>query len=72
MKGNFFYQRLGERLISEREKKSLSQEQLGLIAEIDRTYIARIENGRANPTIKILCKIAKSLKIKLSKLLRGV
>jgi len=72
MKGNFFYKRLGEKIISERSKKRISQEQLGMICEIDRTYIARIEEGKANPTIKALYKIAKGLRIKLSKLLKGV
>ena len=72
MKGNFIYQRLGERLLSEREKKRLSQEQLGLISDVDRTYIARIENGRVNPSMRILHKIARALRIKLSQLLKGV
>jgi len=72
MKGNFFYHRLGKRIINEREKRRLSQEQLGLISEVDRTYIARIEEGRANPTIKALYKIAKAFRLNLSKLLRGV
>lgn len=72
MKGNFFYQRLGERLFIEREKKHLSQEQLGLISDTDRTYIARIEEGRANPTVRVLNKLARALKIRLNKLLRGV
>lgn len=72
MKGNFFYKRLGEKIISERNKKRISQEQLGLICDVDRTYIARIEEGKANPTIKALYKIAKGLRIRLSKLLKGV
>jgi len=72
MKGNFFYNRLGERVISEREKKSLSQEKLGEISDVDRTYIARIEEGKVNPSIMVLYKIAKALKMKLSQLLKGV
>lgn len=72
MKGNFFYQRLGSRITVERRKKKLSQEQLADLSEIDRTYIARIEAGRANPSIKIINKIARKLKITISKLLKGV
>jgi len=72
MKGNFFYQRLGERLFDERGKRKLSQEQLGLISDVDRSYIARIEEGRANPTLRVLNKLARALKIRLSKLLKGV
>ncbi len=72
MRGNFFYQRLGERLYAEREKRKLSQEQLGLISDVDRSYIARIEKGGANPTLRVLNKLAKALKIRLSQLLKGV
>jgi len=72
MRGNFFYQRLGERLYAEREKRKLSQEQLGLISDVDRSYIARIERGAANPTLRVLNKLAKALKIRLSQLLKGV
>jgi len=72
LKGNFFYKRLGENVISERCRRNISQEQLGLLCDTDRTYIARIEEGKANPTIRALYKIAKGLKIKLSRLLRGV
>ncbi len=72
MRGNFFYKRLGDRVIVERKKRKLSQEQLALLSEIDRTYLARIEEGKANPTIKILSKISKILKLRLNILLTGV
>ncbi len=72
MKGNFFYKRLGGRVIVERKKRKLSQEQLALLSEIDRTYLTRIEEGKANPTIKVLSKISKILKLKLNILLTGV
>jgi len=72
MRGNFYYQRLGEHIITAREKKKLSQEQLALLSDIDRTYLARIEEGKANPSLKILHKICKILRVKLQKLFRGV
>ena len=72
MKGNFFYKRLGNRVIIERKRKKLSQEELAGLSEIDRTYLARIEEGKANPSIKILNKIARKLKIRVSDLLKGV
>lgn len=72
MRGNFFYKRLGDSVIFERKRNNLSQEQLALQSSVDRTYLARIEEGKANPTIKVLNKIAKTLKIRLSKLLKGV
>lgn len=72
MRGNFFYRRLGGRIISERKKQQLSQEQLALLSEMDRTYLARIEEGKANPSIKILYKISRILRIKIHDLLKGV
>jgi len=72
MRGNFYYKRLGEHIISAREKKKLSQEQLALLSDIDRTYLARIEEGKANPSLKILHKISMILRVKLQKLFLGV
>ncbi|QQG44549.1 MAG: helix-turn-helix transcriptional regulator [Candidatus Roizmanbacteria bacterium] len=72
MKGNYFYRRLGNRVTLERRRKKLSQEQLAESAEIDRTYLARIEEGKANPSIKVLNKISAKLKIKVADLLKGV
>ncbi|MEM4270836.1 MAG: helix-turn-helix transcriptional regulator [Candidatus Pacearchaeota archaeon] len=63
---------MGEKIIQIRNKKKLSQEQAALLSDIDRTYFARIEEGKANPSIKILNKIAKILKIRLTDLLKGV
>lgn len=70
--GNFFYKRLGERIIFERKNKKLSQEKLAFVSDIDRTYLARIEEGKANPTVKILNKISRNLGLRLAKLFRGV
>lgn len=68
--GNFFYNRLGKRVREERQKNRLTQEYLSLLCGIDRTYIARIEKGKANPTIKILNKLSQIFKIKLWQLLK--
>lgn len=72
MQGNFIYQKLGKKIIATRKKRGFSQEQLALNSDIDRTYIARMETGKANPTLKVLKKISKKLKIKLSTLLEGI
>jgi len=72
MRGNFFYKRLGCRIIAERKRKHLSQEQLALLSNMDRTYLARIEEGKANPSVKILYKIARILKVRLYDLVQGV
>lgn len=72
MKGNFIYKRLGERLSRIRKQKDFSQDKLSYFSDVDRTYIAKIENGKANPSFKVLMKISRGLKIRLSDLLEGV
>jgi transcriptional regulator with XRE-family HTH domain len=68
----FFYQHLGEIILKIREKRGLTQEQLSLLSDINRTYLFRIEKGLANPSVKILNKICRVLRIKICDLLRGI
>lgn len=70
--GHSFYQRLGNKIRCLREKKKVSQEYLSLFCKIDRTYLARIEGGKANPTIKILNRISRMLKVQLWQLFKGL
>jgi len=72
MRGNFIYRRLGEKLSKIRKLKELSQDELSYFSDVDRTYIAKIENGKANPSFKVLMKIAKGLGIRLAYLLEGI
>lgn len=72
MKGNFFYKKIGERVCLERKRKGISQEKLSFLSDIDRTYLSRIENGKVNPSVKIIRKITKSLKIKVNKIVKDV
>ncbi len=72
MRGNFFYKRIGEQIITARKKRKISQEQLALLSDVDRTYMARIEEGKANPSIKILHKISKTLRTPIHEILKRV
>lgn len=49
---------LGERIRAARKAKRLSQEDLALLAEIDRSYIGGVERGERNLSFKKLCSIA--------------
>ena len=60
----------GTRLKSIRLKKGLSQEQLGLIAELDRTYISGIERGLRNISLINLERLALALNIEPADLLK--
>lgn len=52
-----------------RERKSWSQEQLALEAELHRAYIGQIERGEKNVGLINLEKIAKALSVPIQKLI---
>lgn len=72
MREIFFYRKLGKIIFRLRERKKLTQEQLCLLCDINRSYLFKIEKGLANPSLKILNKICRVLKIKICDLLRGI
>lgn len=53
-----------------RVRRGLSQEQLAVDAEVDRTYVSRMERSLENPTVSILERLAKALNVAVSELLR--
>ena len=44
-----------------RVERDLSQDRLALDANVDRTYVGRLERGLENPTICILDRLARRL-----------
>ena len=54
-------EKVGQRIKDLRLKAGISQEKLALKAEVDRTYLAGVESGKRNLSIKSLEKIVKSL-----------
>lgn len=53
--------KIGKRLKELRTEKGLSQEKFSFMCELDRTYIASIEQGKRNVSIANIEKIAKAL-----------
>lgn len=53
--------KIGDRIRELRKSKGLSQEALANIAEVDRTYMTKVETGKRNVTVKILEKIIIAL-----------
>lgn len=53
-----------------RVERGLTQEQLAHDAEIDLTYLGGIERGRRNPSVIVLGRIADSLGVHPTELLR--
>lgn len=60
----------GHKIRKERLKKNLSQEKLAEIAGVHRTYIGMIERAEKNITLTNIEKIAKALKLDISKLFK--
>jgi transcriptional regulator with XRE-family HTH domain len=65
-------QALGARVRRLREAKSWTQEVLAERAELDRSYVAGIEAGLRNPSVKAAAKLARGLGVTLSELFESV
>lgn len=63
---------LGMRIKFLRSERKWSQEDLALEAGINKNYISDLENGRRNPSLDILERIAIAFSISLSELFKGV
>jgi transcriptional regulator with XRE-family HTH domain len=68
-KDRAFLVALGKRIREIREKRRISQEELGFRCELDRTYISSIERGRRNVGVANLKRIARALNVGPSVLL---
>jgi transcriptional regulator with XRE-family HTH domain len=51
-----------------RVQRGLSQEQLAVDAEVNRTYVSSVERAQENPTIEVLERLAQTLSVDLSDL----
>src|SRR4051812_7697249 len=60
---------LGERLKEAREKKGITQRELGVLTDLDETQVSRYETGRLTPSVKHLGALAKALDISTDYLL---
>lgn len=59
----------GKRVREEREKKGYSQERLGELAKVHRTYIGMIERAEKNITLTNMEKISRALGKKVNDLI---
>lgn len=62
---------IGKNIVRLRKAKNWTQEDLCGEAQIDRSYLSEIENGKMNVTIKALVKIARELDCELEDLIRS-
>jgi len=61
-------QQFGRRVKEERLKRDISQERLGQLAKVHRTYIGMIERAEKNITLTNMEKIARALGMRVSDL----
>jgi transcriptional regulator with XRE-family HTH domain len=54
-----------------RQRAGLSQRQLALRMEVPRTYVSKIENEKATPTLSSLARLARALEVTMPDLLMG-
>ena len=61
---------LGQNMKRIRSKKKMSQGDIARALEVDRGYISNIENGKKNPTIATIQKLANALDVSADELLK--
>ena len=64
--------RFGKAVRQQRHKLGVSQEAFADMCELDRTYIGGIERGERNVALVNIEKIAKTLRLTIAELFRGV
>lgn len=65
-----YFQKLGIKIKRLREEKDIDQKSFAFDCEIGRTQLYMIENGRTNPRLLTLMKIARGLDISVEELLK--
>ena len=63
-----FLKRFGQSIQESRKRQNLSQEKLAAKADIERSYMGRIERGESNPPIYTVHKILHALGISSAEL----
>ena len=58
--------RVGVNIQRLRRAAELSQEELGARADVHRTYLSQLEGGKRNPSIDVLERIAKAMKVDIA------
>lgn len=57
---------IGALIVRLRRARGMSQEALAMEAGVDRRYLSDLENGKRNPSLDVLCRIAQCMELTLS------
>lgn len=60
--------KFGKKLAQIRKSKGWTQEKLALESEIARSYLGEVERGRRNISLINICRLAKTLEVKVSEI----
>ena len=60
--------KFGKRIRQLRDERGLSQERLGELAKVHRTYVGMIERGEKNITLTNIERFSKALKVNIKEL----
>lgn len=63
-------EQFGKNMKRIRAKKGMSQGDIARALEVDRGYISNIKNGKKNPTLATVARIANALRISPDELLK--
>ena len=63
-------EKLGKNLKRIRTAKGISQGEIARTLETDKGFVSNIENGKTNPTLATISKLAKALGISTNELLK--
>jgi transcriptional regulator with XRE-family HTH domain len=65
-------EKLGKRVAALRKERGFSQEEFAHECGFHRSYMGAVERGEKNLTIATISRIAKTLKLSLSQLLKDI
>ena len=65
-------ERFGENLLRIRQARKLSQESLAELAAVHRTQITLIENGKRQPGVETVARLAGALEVSIESLFEGI
>lgn len=61
--------KFGKRLAEIRNKKNITQENFAFEVGVDRTYVSYLERGKRNPSLYMLWRLAKALRVPMKELI---
>ncbi|MFA6408410.1 MAG: helix-turn-helix transcriptional regulator [Candidatus Paceibacterota bacterium] len=62
--------KLGKNLKRIRTEKGISQGDIARALDVGRSFITNIENGKTNPTLATIAKIAKAIGVSVGELMK--